>query len=226
MNKNESLTYIYLNGDWRQVDETHPSIAYGAGQIMSTPNDMARFIQALFDGKYVSEESLNLMKTITDGEGLGLVTFNFADKTFYGNTGGGDNYGSWLAYQPEDKLAVAYTTNAKVYPVADIVSGAIEIFYNRPFNIPTFEIVEVSPEVLDKYVGVYSSSEAPVKFTVTRNDAKLFINAGKESPSEIEATASDKFQMLGGSVVFEFDTTRKQMIIRRSGGERIFKKEN
>ena len=222
VNKNESLTYIYLNGDWRQVDETHPSIAYGAGQIMSTPNDMARFIQALFDGKYVSEESLNLMKTITEGEGLGLVTFNFADKTFYGNTGGGDNYGSWLAYQPEDKLAVAYTTNAKVYPVADIVSGAIEIFYNRPFNIPTFEIVEVSPEVLDKYVGVYSSSEAPVKFTVTRNDAKLFINAGKESPSEIEATASDKFQMLGGSVVFIFDASKKQMIIRRSGGERIF----
>ena len=151
-----------------------------------------------------------------------MVTFNFADKTFYGNTGGGNNYGSWLAYQPEDKLAVAYTTNAKVYPVADIVSGAIEIFYNRPFNIPTFEIVEVSPEVLDKYVGVYSSSEAPVKFTVTRNDAKLFINAGKESPSEIEATASDKFQMLGGSVVFIFDASKKQMIIRRSGGERIF----
>lgn len=36
--KNESLTYIHFGGDWKQVPEAHPSIAYGAGQIMSTPN--------------------------------------------------------------------------------------------------------------------------------------------------------------------------------------------
>lgn len=226
MNKNESLTYIQINGDWTQVPETHPSIAYGAGQIMSTPNDMVKFIQALFDGKLVSKESLNQMETIRDGEGMGMVTFTFAGRTFYGNTGGGDNYGSWLAYQPEEKLAVAYTTNAKVFPVSNIVSGVIDIFYSRPFQIPTFETIAVSPVVLDKYVGVYSNSEAPVKFTITRKDVKLFVQAGNESPTAIEATAPDKFQMLGGSVVFEFNTAKKQMIIRRSGSERIFTKEN
>jgi CubicO group peptidase (beta-lactamase class C family) len=226
VNMNESLTYIYFDGHWQQVTETHPSIFYGAGQIMSTPNDMAKFIHALFDGKLVSKESLNQMETIRDGEGMGMVTFTFAGKTFYGNTGGGDNHGSWLAYQPEEKLAVAYTTNAKIYPVANIMSGAIDIYYNRPFQIPTFETIAVSPTVLDEYVGVYSSSEAPVKFTFTRKDAKLFVQAGNESPTAIEATAFDKFQMLGGSVVFEFDTAKKQMIIRRSGSERKFTKEN
>jgi hypothetical protein len=33
---------------------------------------------------------------------------DLAGKTFYGHTGGGDNYGAWLAYLPEEKLAVAY----------------------------------------------------------------------------------------------------------------------
>ena len=226
VNKNESLTYIQIDGDWRQVPETHPSIAYGAGQIMSTPNDMVKFIQAMFDGKLVSKESLRQMETIRDGEGLGIVTFTFADRIFYGNTGGGDNYGSWLAYQPEEKLAVAYTTNAKIYPVVNIVSGAIDIYYGREFQIPTFETIVVSPEVLDKYVGVYSNSEAPVKFTISRKDAMLLIQAGNESPTMIEATEPNKFQMLGGSVVFEFDTVNNWMIIRRSGGERIFTKEN
>jgi hypothetical protein len=42
----------------------------------------------------------------------------------------------------------------------------------------------------------------------------------------IEATAFDKFQMFGGSVIFEFNPAKKQMIIRRSGSERIFTKEN
>lgn len=225
VNKNESLTYIHCGGDWEQVRETHPSIAYGAGQIMSTPIDMAKFIQALFDGKIVSKESLNRMKTIRDGEGLGMVPFTFAGKTFYGGTGGGDNYGSWLAYQPEEKLAVAYTTNAKIYPVANIVSGAIDIYYNRPFQIPTFETIAVSPEVLDKYVGVYSSSEAPVKFTITRKDARLFVQPGKESATALEATAPDKFQLGGGRIVFEFDAAKEQMIHKRGGGERVFTKE-
>jgi len=35
-----------------------------------------------------------------------LATFTFAGKTFYGHTGGADNYGAWLAYEPEEKLVV------------------------------------------------------------------------------------------------------------------------
>src|SRR5262249_60010932 len=104
------------------------------------------------------------MKTMRDGEGLGMVTFTFAGKTFYGHTGGADNYGAWLAYLPEEKLAVAYTTNAKVYPVKDIVSGVVDIYYNKPFQISTFESVAVNPEVLDKYAGGFNTPHAPAQF--------------------------------------------------------------
>src|SRR2546423_5339876 len=92
VNKNEALTYIHFGGDWKQVPETHPSILFSAGAIVSTPNDLAKFIQALFDLKLISQESLNQMKTIRDGEGLGMGPFTFAGKTFYGHTGGGGNY--------------------------------------------------------------------------------------------------------------------------------------
>jgi CubicO group peptidase (beta-lactamase class C family) len=141
VNKGEALTYINTGSDWKQGFETDPSIGF---QLISTPGDMAKFIQSLFDLKLISQDSLNQMKTMRDDEGLGMVTFTFAGKTFYGNTGGGDNYGSWLAYQPEEKLVVAYTTNAKVHPVKDIVSGAIDIYYGKPFEIPAFETIAVS----------------------------------------------------------------------------------
>ena len=225
VNKNESLTYLNTGSDWKQGPETHPSILFGAGQIVSTPNDLAKFIQALFDLKLISQESLNRMKTIRDGDGSGMEPFTFAGKTFYGHTGGGDNYGSWLAYQPEEKLAVAYTTNAKVYPVTNIVSGAIDIYYNKPFQIPTFEKIAVSPEILDKYVGVYSSPEIPVKFTITREGSTLFVRPGEQSAAPLEATAQDKFQLGGGRIVFEFDAAKKQMIQKRGGPVRIFTKE-
>lgn len=228
VNKNESLTYMNLGGDWKQVPETHPSILFGGGAIVSTPNDLAKFIQALFDGKIVSKENLDQMKTIRDGDGLGLgmEPFTFAGKTFYGHAGGGDNYGAWLSYEPEEKLAVAYTTNAKVYPVENIVRGVVDIYYNKPFTIPALESLAVSPEVLDKYVGVYSSPEAPMKWTITRDGGTLFFQPpGAQSAVPLEATAQDKFQ-IQGAAVFEFDAAKNQMIIKRRGGqERVLTKE-
>ena len=104
-------------------------------------------------------------------------------------------------------------------------SGVIDIYYNKPFQIPAFESIAVSPEVLDKYVGVYSSPEAPVKFTITRDGATLFVQPpGAQSAVPLEATAQDKFQ-IEGAVVFEFDAAKNQMTIKRSGGERVFTKE-
>ena len=165
------------------------------------------------------------MKTMRDGDGLGMEPFTFAGKTFYGHTGGGDNYGAWLAYLPEEKLAVAYTTNAKIYPVDNIVRGVVDIYYNKPFQIPALESIAVSPEVLDKYVGVYSSPEAPAKCTITRDGATLFFQPpGAQSAVPLEATAEDKFQ-IEGAAVFEFDAAKNQMTIKRGGGERVFTKE-
>jgi len=228
VNKNESLTYLNVGGDWKQVPETHPSILFGGGAIVSTPNDLAKFIQALFDGKIVSKENLDQMKTIRDGDGLGLgmEPFTFAGKTFYGHAGGGDNYGAWLAYLPEETLAVAYTTNAKVYPVVNIVRGVVDIYYNKPSTIPALESLAVSPEVLDRYVGVYSSPETPMKWTITRDGGTLFFQPpGAQSGVPLEATAEDKFQ-IEGAAVFEFHAARNQMIIKRRGGqERVLTKE-
>lgn len=229
VSKNEALTYMNFGDGWKPVAETHPSILFSAGAIVSTPNDLAKFIQALFDGKIVSKENVDQMKAIKNGELSGMEHFTYAGKTFYGHTGGADNYGSWLMYLPEEKLAFAYTTNAKVFPVKDIVSGVMDIYYNKPFQIPTFESVAVSTEMLDKYVGVYSTADAPMKFTITRQGTTLYAQPpGAGSAVPLEATAQDKFKLDNGTaagIVFEFDAAKNQMTIKRSGGQRIFTKD-
>lgn len=221
---NEAQTYMNLGGEWKTVPETHPSNLYGAGFIVSTPSDLAKFIQSLFDLKLISQENLSIMKAMRDGEGIGMEPFTFAGKTFYGHTGGADNYGAWIAYLPEEKLAVAYTTNAKVYPVKNIVSGAIDIYYNKPFEVPTFEAFAVSTDLLDKYVGVYSTPEAPVKFTITRKDSTLYFQPPGSSAVALEAVAENRFQ-IEGAVVVEFDLAKNQMTVKRRQGERVFTKE-
>ena len=227
VNKNEALTYVHFGGDWKPVSETHPTILFSAGAIVSTPADMAKFIHALFAGKLVSEKSLNQMKTMRDSEGFGMATFKFAGKIFYGHTGGADNYGAWLAYEPEEKLVIAYATNAKIYPVEKIVRGVADIYYHKPFAIPALEGIAVNPEILDKYVGVYLASDAAAKAVVTRDGSTLFFQPPGASSTAVplEAKAEDKFQ-LEGVVVFTFDAANNQMVVkRRNGAERVFTKE-
>lgn len=223
--KSEALTYMRLGTDWKPVPETHPSILSSGGGIVSTPADLAKFAQALFTGKLVSKESLDRMMTIRDGDdmGFGMERYTFAGKTFFGHSGGADNYGAWLAYLPEEKLAVAYTTNAKVYPVENIVRGVVDIYYGKPFTIPAMESVAVAPEVLDKYVGEYTNPDAPAKLTITRDGGTLFFKPpGAGSAVPLEATAENRFQ-IEGLVVIEFEKSR--MTVKRRGGERVFTKE-
>jgi CubicO group peptidase (beta-lactamase class C family) len=218
--KNESYSYNFL-GNWKQETETHPSIPGGAGAIISTPNDLVRFIQAMFAGKIVSKESLASMMQ----NKLGMDTFQFAGKTFYGHTGAIDYFGASLVYLPEENLAVAYTANARVYPVANIVSGVFDIYYNKPFEIPAFETINVSPEVLDKYVGVYSTPQAPFKLTITREGLALLAQPTGQSTFPLEATAQDKFKIESRGIVFEFDAAKNQVTFKRGGQEFIFTKE-
>lgn len=220
---NESLSYRYL-GTWKEAPEMDLSIPAGAGAIISTPTDMCKFIQALFDGKLVSKSSLDQMKTMRDGEGMGMEPFSFADHVLYGHTGGSNVSGSWLAYEPIEKLAMAYTTNAKIYPVKDIIAGVFDIYWNKPYQVPTFNALEVSSEILDQYVGVYVVASTPAKMTVIKTGSTIAIeNNGSTIP--LEATAPNKFTLTPG-VTVEFDTAKKQMTIRRPQGERVFTKEN
>ncbi|HEX8285247.1 MAG TPA: serine hydrolase domain-containing protein [Pyrinomonadaceae bacterium] len=219
-NRNESFSYKYA-GDWKQETETHLSIPGGAGALISTPTDLTKFIQALFDLKLVSRESLNQMMQ----NKMGMFTFPLYDKTLYGHGGGIDGFNSMLVYLPEEKLAVSYISNGMVYPTNNILLGVFDIYANRPFTIPTFESVAVKPEVLDKYLGVYSSPGFPLKITVTRDATALYAQATGQSSFPLEATAPDKFRFDEAGIVMEFDAAKNQMTLKQGGRETVFTKE-
>ena len=99
--KNESFSYRFLNS-WEQAPETDMSIPGAAGAIVSTPADLAKFIESLFYLKLVSKSILTQMKTMTDGYGMGMFQIPFHMKSAYGHNGGIDSFLSTLAYFPED----------------------------------------------------------------------------------------------------------------------------
>jgi D-alanyl-D-alanine carboxypeptidase len=97
------------------------------------------------------------------------------------------------------------------------------IYYNRPFGIPAFEKVEVSPETLEKYVGIYVSP--PARFTITRQGSTLYVQpASTSGPAPTEAKSETIFQITNG-VTMEFNIETGQMTLKPPQGERVFTRE-
>jgi D-alanyl-D-alanine carboxypeptidase len=130
--RKESYSYVCAE-NWKQQDEIDLSVPGGAGAIISTPADLAVFMQALFNGKIILPEHVEQMKN-----GIGMSSLPLGGKTFYGHGGSTDGFRTLLVYLPEEKLAIAYASNGMVYPAKDIVGGVFDIYQNKSFEIPTF----------------------------------------------------------------------------------------
>lgn len=222
--KEEAYSYFYM-GSWNQYTETDMSIPGGAGAIVSTPTDLVKFIEGLFSGKLVSNESLEKMKTFRDNYGMGMFQVPFYDQAGFGHNGSIDAFMATLSYFPEDKVAVAYCSNGMVYPMNEILIGALSVVYDRAYTVPTFKTIALKPEELDQYIGVYSSDAFPLKLTVTRQDKSLFAQATGQMPIPLEATALDKFKFDPAGILIDFDRGKNELTLRQGGGSYVFVRE-
>ncbi|HEY8780231.1 MAG TPA: serine hydrolase domain-containing protein [Mucilaginibacter sp.] len=218
---NEAYSYSYRE-EWKQEPETDMSIPGGAGAIVSTPTDLVKFIEALFAGKLISQSSLEQMKTMRDNYGMAMFVIPFYDKRAYGHNGGIDGFSSMLAYFPEDKLAMAYISNGVVYSTNDVMIAALSIYFNKPFIIPEFKTITLKTEDLDKYLGNYTSTQMPLKITVTKNNITLIAQATGQPPFALEAVGVDKFVFTPAVVTIQFDLAKGEFTVFQGGKTYLF----
>jgi D-alanyl-D-alanine carboxypeptidase len=221
--KNEAYSYNY-QGQWTLMPETDMSIPGGAGAIVSTPTDLVKFIDALFAGKLINPASLELMKTMRDNLGMAMFIIPFNDNKGYGHNGGIDGFTSVLVYFPNDKLAVAYTSNGARYSNYDIVTGALSIYFDRPFTIPEFKTITLTTADLDKYIGKYSSTQMPLKVTITKNGTTLFAQATGQNAFPLDAKGDNKFSLAVAGVNIEFEPAKKTFTLNQAGKTYLFTK--
>lgn len=221
---NDSFSYQFAD-TWKEMPETDMTIPGGAGAIVSTPTDLTKFIEALFSFKLISKISLSQMRSMLEGYGMGMFEIPFYNKKGYGHNGGIDGFASTLVYFPEDSLAVSYCTNGHVYAINSILIGILSIYYNKDYSIPTFNTIALNAEDLDKYLGIYSSMQIPLKITVTKSGTSLTAQATGQSSFTLEATERDSFKFDQAGIVMEFNPTKKEMTLKQGGGNYLFTKE-
>ncbi len=212
----ENEAFSYSRGDgWIPEKETDMSIPHGAGAIVSTPKDINLFLRKLFTSDLVSKESLEKMKTMTDGYGIGMFVIPFNDHTSYGHTGGIDGFRSMASYFPEEDLAVAYTSNAAVYAPNSIMIGVLSIYFGNEYTMPVF--LKVSKEVLESYGGTYATPQLPIDLTVYNEGERLFAQATNQPPFPLEAVQENVFQFVPAGLVIEFMPQENKLILKQGG---------
>lgn len=221
---NESYSYSFED-KWKKENETDMSIPMGAGAIISNPTDLVVFIENLFGIKIISSNSLEQMKTISDNYGMGIFQMPFYEKKSFGHTGGIDGFGSMLSYFPEDKLAVALTSNGRIYENNNVMIGVLSTYFNKSFQIPTFNKIELKTEDLDKYLGEYSKEDFPLKINITKVDNRLFAQATGQSAFPLEAIEKDIFEFSAANITIEFNTKENQLTIIQGGRKTLMTKK-
>jgi len=78
---------------------------------------------------------------------------------------------------------------------------------------------------LDKYLGVYSSLQMPLKITITKDNTTLFAQATGQGAFPLDAIEKDKFRFDEDGVKVEFNNDKNEFTITQRGTSFLFTKE-
>jgi D-alanyl-D-alanine carboxypeptidase len=123
---------------------SHESITYGSSGIVTTALDLAKWCQALFEGKILSEESLNEMLSFVDfnpqsnmkGYGLGVQKFRQAVSSpgikAIGHGGGNIGSATYMVFLPEYHVSIvvmvnAFPTNSIDYFTKELIKEIVRV---------------------------------------------------------------------------------------------------
>ena len=112
-------------------NDVNTSFDWSGGGLVSTHQDLAIFIEALFEGKLISEQSLQKMIAVEETNenhlpyGLGVYQSVYDGQTFYGHYG---FYGTYIGYCPDTKTVLSYciTQATPSFNVYEFVNSLVE----------------------------------------------------------------------------------------------------
>lgn len=220
----EAYSYDYEQ-KWVKSNETDISVPMGAGGIVSTPADLIKFIEGLFNEKLISKGSLEKMLTMKDDYGMGIFSFPFNEEVGYGHDGSIDGYRSIVSYLPASKIATAVIANGSNTGLNEVNITLTKAAKGIDFEIPNFTKRIVTSADLDVYLGTYASEQIPLKITISKKDNVLYAQATGQTAFPMEALENHQFSFEIAGIVIQFNTQDHSFILNQGGGKFLFTRE-
>lgn len=203
--ENEVDSY-YWTGEWQKMGRTHPSIPLGAGAIASKPLELCLFMEALHQGDFISQKSLEEMKSSAN-YGLGLMRFPFYDRMAFGHNGGIDGFQSHASYFSEEDMSIAVCLNGAQYPLNDLLVDLLSIYFEKKdYSLPEFTKISLEEEQLQQYIGVYKSSNFPLDIEVLIKNGELYGQASGQGAFPLSRAGKEHhFEFKAGGIKMIFN---------------------
>jgi len=218
----EAYSYNKKSKEWKLAIETDMSIPVGAGAVVSTPSDLNKFLICLYGNKFLSVKSVENMKELVDGYGLGMFAYKFDNKVAYGHNGRIDDFISIAYYFPEEQMSISITMNGASIRIDDLLLGILNIYFD---NGDDKKRVEVDKEILKQYVGLYTSPSFSLDIKITRILNNLYAQATGQRKLSLEAKADNIFVYDSADLELIFNISENSMVLKQKGRKFVLKKE-
>lgn len=229
-NSNKAKGYFSLRPEKAMpapvVDST---IAYAAGALYSTVDDLYKWERAIYTNKILMPESWK--RTFTPlknkyGYGWGIDTLY--GKNYTAHSGGIHGFSSYLMRFPEDELAIIALSNSSSN-VGKLTRNLAAVFYDQPYEITKAkEEIKIEPSALQQYTGVYKLAPN-FSITITSEGSQLKAQATGQPIAEIYPQKENFFFYKVVDAQIEFQKDEKgavtSLVLHQNGqqikGEKI-----
>ncbi len=175
------------------------SMVNAAGSILSTPQEMAGWYNALFNGVVVSGPSLQQLSDFdpTSFYGLGLEEYTYKNHVGYGHGGSMLGYRSKIWYDVQTKSVMCLLQNDGMTAISDKFNPLLDVLYDEfpkkqndagistilsPWEFQCGE--SVSPSVMLTNFGSDSLTSANILFRIDGGEPAVYYWSGLLSPGD------------------------------------------
>jgi hypothetical protein len=107
--------------------------------------------------------------------------------------------------------------------MAAIAKTVIDAATMKEVEIPLFSEIELSKEQLERYSGLYTSAEIPLKINITNKEGKIVLQASGQQAFVLETDSDTEFSLVALGLIIQFDaiigSQYQSFTLRQGGGE-------
>jgi CubicO group peptidase (beta-lactamase class C family) len=184
------------------VDST---VAYAAGALYSTVNDLYKWERAIYTSKILQPESWKLVFTPYKRKyGFGWIVDSTHGRLTTAHGGGIHGFTSYLLRFPQEELAVILLDNTSGASLAKIANSLAAIVLNEPYEVPSpKKEIKVDEAIMQQYVGTYQLMPT-FSIVVSVRDKRLFAQATNQEEFEVFAETENRFFLKVTEASLEF----------------------
>jgi CubicO group peptidase (beta-lactamase class C family) len=178
---------------------------YAAGSLYSTVEDLARWDQALADGKLIGKDSYAKMFTpVKEHYAYGLNVETRSGKKEISHGGGINGFVSFNSWYPDQKVCVVVLSNVLPLNPGKVANGLAAIALGIPYDLPKeHKVAKVDPKIYDAYAGRYKLG-AEMQLTISREGDRLMVQPTSQPKREVFPESETEFFLKVADVQFKF----------------------